>query len=169
MHTWSGIRTKLEKDYLAPSLRGRVQYFATSYSKCPDHEGRAAIRIDGKEILKSGYYQKMFAQSRVIQDLQNKKEDFTYSKYWNESFDTALNAGEFDQRDFYEAFQEFDNQGIDKSLVSTNPIVRLFAILDRRVGKRRLVALQDGMKNELEWICPFLLLRLEAEGIEKNT
>ena len=38
----NGTRSKLEKEYLAESLRGHIQYFATSYSKCPDHEGRAA-------------------------------------------------------------------------------------------------------------------------------
>lgn len=43
MATWSGIRKKLEGDYLAESLRGHIQYFATSYSYCSDHEGRAAI------------------------------------------------------------------------------------------------------------------------------
>ena len=42
--TWSGIRNKLENDYLCPALRGHIQYFATSYSKSADHEGRAAIR-----------------------------------------------------------------------------------------------------------------------------
>ena len=51
MSTWSGIRHKLETEYLAPSLRGHIQYFATSYSKSPDHEGRAAIRYNGKEII----------------------------------------------------------------------------------------------------------------------
>lgn len=30
MSTWSGIRHKLETEYLAPSLRGHIQYFATS-------------------------------------------------------------------------------------------------------------------------------------------
>mgnify|MGYP000387023834 CR=1 FL=1 len=29
--TWSGIRNKLENDYLCPALRGHIQYFATSY------------------------------------------------------------------------------------------------------------------------------------------
>ena len=47
MPTWSGIRNKLENDYLCPALRGHIQYFATSYSKSADHEGRAAIRMDG--------------------------------------------------------------------------------------------------------------------------
>ena len=49
MPTWSGTRKKLETDYLCPALRGRVQYFATTYKKCPDHEGRAAILVDGEE------------------------------------------------------------------------------------------------------------------------
>ncbi len=33
-------------DYLCPALRGHIQYFATSYSKSADPEGRAAIRVD---------------------------------------------------------------------------------------------------------------------------
>lgn len=51
--TWSGIRNKLENDYLCPALRGHIQYFATSYSKSADHEGRAAIRMDGVEVLRA--------------------------------------------------------------------------------------------------------------------
>ena len=53
MSTWSGIRNKLESDYLCPALRGHIQYFATSYSKSADHEGRAAIRVDGVEVLRT--------------------------------------------------------------------------------------------------------------------
>ena len=56
MSTWSGMRNKLESDYLCPALRGHIQYFATSYSKSADHEGRAAIRVDGVEVLRSNYY-----------------------------------------------------------------------------------------------------------------
>lgn len=53
MATWSGIRNKLEKEYLAESLRGRVTYFAASYNYAHDHVGRAAILVDGIEVLKS--------------------------------------------------------------------------------------------------------------------
>lgn len=48
MATWSGIRKKLETEYLAQSLQGHIQFYATSYSRSHDHEGRAAIRYDGK-------------------------------------------------------------------------------------------------------------------------
>ena len=58
MATWSGIRNKLEKDYLAESLRGRIKYFATTYRKSHDKEGRAAILLDGKEIISGGYYKR---------------------------------------------------------------------------------------------------------------
>lgn len=54
--TWSGIRNKLENNYLCPALRGHIQYHAISYSKSADHEGRAAIRLDGVEVLCGNYY-----------------------------------------------------------------------------------------------------------------
>ena len=56
MSTWSGIRNKLENDYLCPALRGHIQYFATSYWESHDQTGRAAIRLDGMEVLRSNYY-----------------------------------------------------------------------------------------------------------------
>lgn len=52
MKKWSAIRHKLEKEYLAESLQGHIQYFVTTYSCSPDHVGRAAILFDGKEILR---------------------------------------------------------------------------------------------------------------------
>ena len=55
MASRSGIRKKLETEYPAECLRGHIQYFATSYSRSPDHEGRAAIRYDGKEIIKGSF------------------------------------------------------------------------------------------------------------------
>ena len=54
MSTWSGIRNKLEHDYLCPALRGRIQYFAASYRESHDQTGRAAIRLNGVEVLRSG-------------------------------------------------------------------------------------------------------------------
>ena len=60
--------------------------------------------------------------------------------------DTALKLGVFDQRSFYAAFQEFDQQSIEKSLKSENLIVRIFAVLDRRVGKRRLLMMKDTIE-----------------------
>ena len=167
MPTWSGIRNKLENDYLCQTLRGHIQYFATSYSKSADHEGRAAVRLDGKEILRSDYYtyfEKVWAKfhhlrSTTMKDCDSAKEAIDLSHAH------ALEQGTFDQKVFYEAFHEFDNQSIEKSLVSKNPLVRIFALLDRRVGKRRLLALESSMERELEWVRVFYVIRMQAEGL----
>jgi len=162
MATWSKTRAKLEKEYLAESLRGRIQYFAVSYSKSPDHLGRAAIRLDGKEVLKSSQYEFFLAQYKLEKETEQKFDcDISYDMILQE----ILNKGYFDQDDFYIAFKEFDNQSIEKSLHSQNPIVRIFALLDRRVGKRRLISLKEEMKNELDWVYYFYQVRLEAEGL----
>lgn len=167
MPTWSGTRNKLENDYLCPTLRGRIQYFATSYSKSADHEGRAAIRMDGVEVLRSNYYTYFenvwtkfhHLQSTTLKDCNSAKEAI------NQAHAFALEQGTFDQKVFYEAFGIFDNQSIEKSLVSEHPLVRIFALLDRRLGKRRLLALEQSMEQELDWVRAFYVIRMQAEGL----
>ena len=167
MSTWSGIRNKLESDYLCPALRGHIQYFATSYSKSADHEGRAAIRVDGVEVLRSNYYTYFenvwtkfhHLRSTTLKDCDSAKEAI------NQAHAYALEQGTFDQKVFYEAFGIFDNQSIEKSLTSENPLVRIFALLDRRLGKRRLLALEESMEQELDWVRAFYVIRMQAEGL----
>lgn len=166
MSSWSGIRAKLEKDYLAPSLRGRIQYFVTSYSKCPDHEGRASVRLDGREILKSSYYEYDMAYSKAFHEAQALFPEAAMREHCSMAVQAAMEGGDFDQHVFYNAFQEFDNQSIEKSLASPNPIVRMFAYLDRRVGKRRLALLKTTVDHEIAWLRFFIYLRLTAEGME---
>ena len=164
MSTWSSTRKKLEEDYLCPALRGRVRYFATTYSKCPDHEGRAAILVDGVEVLKSSYYEYAPAFWKLQSELR-RLEEADWREAAPKAGQTVLEDGLFDQRDFYAAFQELDNQSIEASLASENPIVRIFALLDRRLGKRRLAALEETMEQELDWVRSFYFLRMEAEGV----
>lgn len=162
MATWSGIRNKLEKNYLAESLRGHIQYFATSYSRSPDHEGRAAIRYDGKEILKGSYWNNWMKAHLFPKDDTYEKRMSVENAYMD---DTALKLGVFDQRCFYRAFDEFDNQSIEKSLVSENLLVRIFAILDRRVGKRKLKEMQETILDEPDTFQEFYAIRVNAEKI----
>ena len=169
MSTWSRIRNKLENDYLCPVLRGHIQYFATSYSKSLGHESRVAIRMDGIEVLRSGffaYYQNYWSRYQTLQwkgvGTENPRAPF------NMAHDGALNDGCFDTICFYEAFGIFDNQSIEKSIVSKNPLVRIFALLDRRMGKRRLLALEGSMEKELDWVRNFFVVRMQAEGLLKD-
>ena len=163
MSTWSGIRKKLEGEYLADSLRGHISYFVTSYNRSHDHEGRAAIRYDGKEIIKGCYYYNWTKAALFPEDEKYErrmKEEFAFMD------DTAIKLGVFDQTCFYKGFKEFANQSIEKSLCSENLLVRIFAVLDRRVGKRKLLTLKENIENESDSFKEFFTIRIRAEGIE---
>ena len=164
--TWSGIRNKLENDYLCSVLRGHIQYFATSYWESHDQTGRAAIRLDGVEVLRSNYYAYEQNYWNRYQALRRKGvgEDDPKAPF-RMAHEGTLNDGCFDNSFFYEAFHEFDNQSIGKSLVSENPLVRIFTLLDRRLGKRRLLALEESMEQELDWVRAFYVIRMQAEGL----
>ena len=113
MATWSGIRHKLENEYLAESLRGHIQYYCTTYNKSHDRHGRAAIRLDGKELI-SGCYWNNWSKAHLF------PHDETYEKRMKQNYaymdETALKLGVFSETSFYRAFDEFDNQSIEDSL-----------------------------------------------------
>lgn len=162
MSTWSGIRKKLESEYLAESLKGDISYFATSYSRSPDHEGRAAIRYKGKEIIKGCYYYNWTKAASFPKDEKYERRMREECAYMD---DTAIKLGVFDQICFYRAFKEFDNQSIERSLCSENLLVRIFAVLDKRVGKRKLISMKENIENEPDSIKEFFAIRMDAEGI----
>ena len=54
---------------------------------------------------------------------------------------------------------------IAASLQSENYLLRVFAYLDRRVGKRTLVKIRDDVEKLPEWVKQFYNIRCEAEGI----
>ena len=41
----------------------------------------------------------------------------------------------------------------------------MLAIVDRRIGKRRLAKLKDDVGKQPEWLHPFYLARMKSEGI----
>ena len=156
MHTWSKMRQKLEQEYLAQSLRGRLTYFVTCYHGTHDRdEGRAAVRLDGQEILKSNF----FERTQLQWDFYRRMD----SGDWRDALEKTLQAGEFYQADFYRAFAEYDNQSAEQSLRSENALVRMLALLDRRTGKRTLEKLRGRMQQEPQWLQMIYCIRLEAE------
>lgn len=163
--TWSGVRKRLEEDLLAECLRGRIQYFCTSYSKCPDHEGRVAVRFDGREIVKGNYFDWYCHYSMKYSELSQSNPKLTPHERFKAADKATLHNGHFDQCCFYEAYREFNAHSITENLNSENSIVRMLAILDRRVGKRQLLKLVDKVDKEPEWLRQFYIIRFEGEGI----
>lgn len=57
---------------------------------------------------------------------------------------------------------------INEALTHDNYFIRLLALLDNRIGKRRLRPLLDNIDNEPEWFRKWIRLRCEAEGLYKK-
>jgi len=188
--SWSGLRKKLEQDYLCEPLRGRIQYFLTHYHHAPDHYGRFCVRVDGKEVLEANPYNEsyIFALANELQKARNipprkwdgKKMLYTEEnrQIEKEAAEIAVNNGQMDIWQVMNAIEIYSHSKIQDSIYSENALVRLFAILDRRVGKRTLrnlakigkISTTDSttsyqFKNQPEWLNFFYAIRLEAEGI----
>lgn len=67
--------------------------------------------------------------------------------------------------EFCQALEVYRNQGIQDSINSQHLLVRMFAVLDRRVGKRTLIKLYETIEKQPEWLRQFYLWRLHLENI----
>ncbi|HOB19485.1 MAG TPA: hypothetical protein PKO35_02130 [Candidatus Atribacteria bacterium] len=180
--SWSGLRKELEEDLICDCLKGRVRYFLTHYHKAPDDHGRVAVRVDGREVLHGNPYSFYIKYSGLERELKTafgvppREWDGKQMLHEDENRaveaaveDIAIGEGVFEIYHFTEAIREYKNQPVQKSLASENPLVRMFAVMDRRVGKRTLKRLASQVKDQPEWLQFFYKLRLEAENIDKET
>ena len=175
--SWSADRKRLEQDLLCEKLRGRVQYFFTHYHAAPDQYGRFAVRVDGQEVLRANPYQEVYyslSADQIKEAASIPAREWTKRGYLHEEENqaaeeagrnAALQAGHIDSYDMPHAIHTYLNQPVEQSLWSADPLVRLFAVLDRRVGRRTLQKVRDAYPDQPEWLRRFYRLRLDAEGI----
>lgn len=177
--SWSGLRKTLEQDLLCPALRGRVQYFLTHYHGAPDDYGRFCVRVDGREHVMANpysYYVKGYAgeEFRLKEERNIPEREWTDKGMLHETENQAVEDeverqaiadGVFEIWFVTRAIRFYTQSPIGDSLHSEDPLVRLFAVLDRRVGRRTLERLALAVEAQPEWLQYFYRLRLEAEGI----
>lgn len=178
-NSWSGIKKRLEEDLLCDALKGRLKYFITEYRHSYDQLGRIAIIVDGKEIIQGNIF-KYYKGYREL-ETEIKNELNIPKRYWNGKEivnddvnrevedhidELRLDEGIFDVWQFTEAVKKFLNSSIKESLYSNNPLVRLLAIVDRRVGKRTLNDVKKTISFQPQWLQYFYNLRMQAECID---
>ncbi len=125
--SWSGLNNQLA-EYLCDSLRNRVTYFLTRYHEVHNSYGRAAIRLDGKELA-------------VFSWIDMYKQDSDLNERWEETGIWDSDALELKNKwekegilsdwDFLQAATDFLQMPIGEALISDNCLIRIFAILDR--------------------------------------
>ena len=148
--SWKGMKKYLEKDMLCEKLRGRVSYHCDKYPKFSRSASCFTVSLDDATVKKFGYYH---SGSELG---------------WPQEFPWDMPMAEREEYtdwEFTDALEAYRRQPIGESLASENPIQRMFAIVDRRVGKRTLQKLAETVADQPEWLRAFYLARMDAESI----
>lgn len=163
--SWSGMRKYLEREMLASSLQGRVRYGCTRYVGM-DGFHIFEVCVDGRQV-------KRFAMETlntyfIAKGYKSKETD--RDSFWDEYMILkekypVTERSEFTDSEFCDALEYYRNHAIGDCIYHENPMVRMFSVLDRRIGKRTLLKLRDELDTQPKWLQEFYQLRFKAEGI----
>ena len=127
---WSKLKSRV-KDQICPELRDRIDFHLTSYRASHDGADKVWITIDGRRVFSCKHYPYEWAEAAAHQ-----------SGLHGDEIKSALREVEIHgPRDFGDAMRSYLATPVNAALKSPDPIVRAFAIVDRRVGKRTLATL----------------------------
>jgi hypothetical protein len=127
---WSKLKSRI-KALIAPELRDRIDFHLTSYRASHDGADKVWITIDGARVFDCKHYPYEWASDAAYAD----------GLRGNQVKSALANVGIHGPKDFGNAMRAYLDLPVDEALASSDPIVRAFAIVDRRVGKRTLAKL----------------------------
>ncbi|WP_445684010.1 SF0329 family protein [Viridibacillus sp. FSL H8-0110] len=146
--------SKLKSDvenFLCESLQGKVELQSATHNQSRDDIPHIWLTLNKDPIFNvddlafiNGQIQGKYCSELLSKELQIAEQNKIASLH------------------LYEAFTQYPHLSIVDALASTNPIIRAYSLLDRRVGKRKLknmTAPQSSLERK------FYHIRCEAEGI----
>lgn len=166
--SWSDLNKQLT-DLLCDELKGRISYFLTRYHKVHNSYGRAAIRLDKREMVCFSWIETLHQEADLHRAWKETGVwdcgDSALKKKWDEN-------ASYCEMDFLSAATSFLQMPVTEALHSDDYIVRIFAIMDRRIGERTLRKIkEDGeYQSYPPWVRQFYDLRLGTiyKVISKN-
>ncbi len=169
---WSK-QNKLAESLICPSLKERLRFHSTNYNKTYDNVGRCWITVDKVEIFNActmTWVKTYYGLANEIREANNCLDytDPSQKKGYYGAYDSAdaivREKGIHSQGEFEAALKEWTSLSIEDSFASDNPLIRAFAMVDRRLGKRRLqqIVLTD---SEHPLVRALYQLRCDAEGL----
>ena len=170
---WSKTKQHME-GFLCPALVGRVEYRTTSYRYISDKLGRCYITVDKKEVFSMNDLTTTLRWYQTEQEIKNDPElqipvsieeldavrkdtggkvpedrlaiiaeNRKISTYAKEIL--AAQAVLF-KSDFLSVANTFLSASIEESIESNDILLNIFALVDRRIGKKRLLSMAEKMK-----------------------
>lgn len=140
---WSKLEQLVEARF-ATSVAGRVAIFSTRYGECTC--GRAWVTVDGEEVAN-------FCMRAA----------FNFELGRTAGRELPAGYGELSRQDAYKACWAYlHDLSIDQAIEDSDPLVQSLAVLDARLGRRRLGSLPVHALHPLAQ--RMLALRREAES-----
>lgn len=165
--SWSGMRKYLEQEMLADCLKNQVRYRCTTYVGM---DGCRVIEVFINDVPAKRFSWETVNTFFIENGYKESRAYYGTREYWD-GFIRLLDEIPMSQRteytdeEFCDALEAYRNQPISQSISSENALVRMFAILDRRIGKRTLITLKTSIDEQPLWLQTFYKLRLSAESI----
>ena len=161
---WSKTRQVLESR-LAENLKGRVNYHYDVYHTNKDKVKKwwwtemhvFSIIVDGTPWFCSNpeYFSLMYEQGKTNDEII-RDSGFVPTNYSGGFLNTYVH-------------QFLNELSIEDAINNDNYFIRLLAVLDSRLGKRRVKALVDNIENEPEWFRKWILLRNGCTNANAST
>lgn len=166
---WSKLKSLVEARF-APSLGGRVAINSTAYGNCSC--GHAWLTLD-KEVV-ANFCTRAF-WNRADGQIARKNNRWVTDSPIPDHISKAQNRrygemeyGELSRQDAYQSCWEFVHElSVEDALSADDPLIQTLAVLDSRVGKRRLKALSEDGFHPLAK--KMLAARLDVEGVRAPT
>lgn len=162
---WSKMKKRLE-DSICDKLKGRVEYFATSYRHAHDGQGRVCILVDKKEIINMPFSNNGEINQEIIN--LHEKANKPYKEIYKEACNNKALEGVFSTWIFAYAYDEFCVKTIEECLNSDNLLVKLIAFIDKRTGYRTLIKFKNRIVELPEWLQYFYNLRLQTYKMQNK-
>ena len=169
---WSKAKRKVELLF-APSVAGRVELRVTGYRDAHDAEGRGWITIDRTEAwsfctfrywVEGGKLERGIREASQGLDYRDPAQREAYYEAYEQAQEILARRGILTKGDFEDAVESYPALALDAALESDNLVHRALAMLDRRLGKRRLRTL-ELRTDEHSLVVGLLRFRCEAEGV----
>ena len=185
---WSKAKQLIEEK-LAPALKGRVTYTVSSYRFAHDKSGRANLTVDGVDIFNLAKETPIHWYP-TVQDA--KKDASVELPVYETEMESLRNQGIPEDRimmvarkrklagwgdavfkaqtalfktDFTKEAEHFLSCSLEQALDSEEILMNIFALLDGRLGKKRLRNMEQKMKSKHPAVQYFYQLRCEAEKL----
>jgi DNA-binding transcriptional ArsR family regulator len=161
---WSQLKSQLT-DLIAPPLRDRIALHQARYRYTREEVGRVWLTIDGREIASFDTSTYERRKRELAQALAREVSTVAADALAREEL---REAGQYGDAQAIAEIERYLGVSIDDALQSSSPLTRALAVIDRRVGKRRLASLAA---NQIEHplVRQLLRVRLDAEGLAPAT